>query len=298
MTKPRVPEETRPAKLRERVKRSAWPAARILLVVWFLCGAILYLAQDWLIFPASPDVFRDPSSEGWPYENVELTVAGETTEAWYLPMDNAPATVLFSHGNAGNLANRIEAIRCFRELGLSVLAYDYGGYGNSTGKTSEARCYADARAAWQWLTEEAGVAPANIVIAGRSLGSAIAARLATEVNAAAVILESTFTSLPDMAWRQYPFYPMRWLVRHRFDTLALMSEIKEPVLIVHSPDDDIVPYDMGQTLFDAANPPKSFLEIVGDHNHGFMAAGAGYTEGLRAFLAQHLPAMNEPAATE
>src|SRR5690606_1028401 len=167
------------------------------------------------------EIYRTPADAGWAYEDVLLDVNGETTHGWYVPAaGRSRGVVLFSHGNAGNIADRIESIGLLRGLGFDVFAYDYGGYGRSTDKPGETRIYADARAAWRYLTEERGIAPETILLFGRSLGAAPTCQLATEVTPGAVIIESAFLSIGAMAGELYPFLPARLPLRHRLDNAS------------------------------------------------------------------------------
>jgi fermentation-respiration switch protein FrsA (DUF1100 family) len=197
--------------------------------------------------------------------------------------------LLFSHGNAGNIADWLAAAPTFRDMGFSVLLYDYGGYGNSTGKVSEARCYADARAMWKWLTETRHVSPEKILIYGQSLGGGVAADLAREVHPGAVVLESTFTSVPDAAARKLPFLPVRWLCSYQFNTAAKIGDIHAPIMILHSPDDTLVPFAQGKKLFELANEPKTFVEIRGGHNDGFAKSKDVYLAAWKQFAGPLFP---------
>jgi fermentation-respiration switch protein FrsA (DUF1100 family) len=259
--------------------------AALALAIYIGLAILLYFLQARLLFFPSADLYRAPDSAGWQYEDVTLNVSDETTHAWWIPHPTATAnTVLFSHGNAGNIADRLESCAQFRSLGLNILIYDYGGYGKSTGSPGEQRCYSDARAAWKWLTQEKQIAPEHIILFGRSLGAGPASQLATEVKPAGIILESAFASVPDMAQQLYPVFPARLLVRHRFDNAAKAPRFTAPLLIIHSPDDSVIPYAQGRKLFEAAREPKQFLEIQGDHNEGFIITGAPYTDAVKAFI--------------
>ncbi len=257
--------------------------------LYVLLAALLYIGQSRLLFIPTHDIYRTPSSNGWRYDDVRLDVDGETSHGWFV--DGPKPTrgvVLFSHGNAGNIADRLESIAILRRLGFDVLAYDYGGYGQSTGRPGEERCYRDIRAMWRYLTEERRIPPERIVLFGRSLGAAVSCDLAVEVDAGAVIIESTFLSIPAMAKRLYPIYPARLLSRLKFDNAEKITRVDEPLLVVHSPDDTIIPFEHGKKLYELASDPKQFLEIRGDHNEGFWQSGAAYTEGLDAFLREAL----------
>ena len=265
-----------------------------MLLVGAGLAVLILLFQTKVIFPATRAVGRTPKDAyGWDYEEVRLPVLGHETHAWFIPVANARGTVLFSHGNAESVADVLESVAMFRELGLDALVYDYGGYGYSTGRPSEQRCYQDIRAMWRYLTEKRGVAPSTIVLFGRSLGGAVTADLAAEVQPAAVILESTFLSAPEMAKRVLPVLPIGWLIRHRFETAKKIARFSSPVLITHSPDDTMIPFEQGRELFRLAPEPKQFLEIRGDHNEGYILSRNWWMEGVNAFLT---PLLDEKSA--
>ena len=211
------------------------------LLVYLGLGVILYFLQGALIFGADPTMTTDPGARGWTFEDVRLPVEGHETHGWYIPLENHRAVVLFSRGNAGNLSYRLENIAVLRSLGLSVLAYDYGGFGDSTGTPSEARCYADINAMWDYLVTTRGVAPEDIILYGRSLGGGPTTELATRVTPGAVVLESTFLSTADVAWEMPVYRPWIWLLRHRFDSARKIGNIHAPLLILHSPQDEVIP---------------------------------------------------------
>lgn len=226
-----------------------------------------------------------PDAIGLDYRDVSIaTDDGETLHGWWVPHADARATMLFSHGNAGNISHRLESLRQFHQLRLNVLMYDYRGYGQSTGKPSEAGLYRDIDAAWRWLVDDRGLAPSRIVLSGRSLGGAVTAGLAARVEPACVILESTFTSVPDLGAELYPWLPVRLLSRVRLDARAHVADIAAPLLIVHSRDDEIVPYAHARKLHTAADGSAELLAISGGHNTGFVDSEASYIEGLDAFL--------------
>jgi uncharacterized protein len=267
----------------EKRRVLGWLALPLLLYGGAL--ALLFVFQGRLLFINTRELYRDPSAMGWEYEDIELPVGNETTHAWWIPApEPARGVFLFSHGNAGNIADRLESVSIIRGMGFDTLVYDYGGYGRSTGKPSEARCYADIRAMYRWLTETRGIPPERIVIFGRSLGAGPSIQLATEAPAAALIAESAFLSVPQMAQRLYPIFPGALLARHRFDNEAKIAGIRMPVLLIHSPDDTIIPYDHGRRLYDLAPQPKAFLQINGGHNEGFWQSGSLYTSGILDFL--------------
>jgi len=275
-------------------RRRAWTIVRTFVVtplIGLTLGlALLFTIQTSLIFPAGGSIWRDPGAMGWPFEEVWLEPApGERTHAWWMPLDDMRGAVLFSHGNAGTMADRLDFAAILRDLGVGVFFYDYGGYGNSSGRPSEERCYQDIRAAWRWLTETQGIAPDRIVLMGRSLGGGAAIQLATEVEPAGLIAESSFTSIPDVAAETFFFLPVRWLVRHKMDNASKIGAVTAPVFILHSPRDDIIRYRHGQALFEAATEPKRFFEMRGRHNDGWYLSYPEYGHALHAFMDDVLP---------
>ncbi len=213
------------------------------------------------------------------------TSDGVSLHGWFVSRSDASGVVLFFHGNAGNISQRLDTLRFWHDMGLSILALDYRGYGHSEGEISEAGTRLDARAGWRYLTEARGYAPERIVVFGRSLGAAVAIELASEVGCAGLIAESAFTTVADVARRAYPWLPVRFLLRMRFDSRSHVQTIVAPKLFVHSAQDEVIPFYMGQALFEAAREPKTFLAIRGAHNDGWLQSGERYTDGMRAFIA-------------
>lgn len=266
-----------------------------LLVAASLYAALLlavYLGQEKLLYlPDQPsrEIVATPREIGLDYETVWIVTAdGVKLNGWYVEARRPRATLLFFHGNAGNISHRLDSLRIFNELGLTVLIIDYRGYGLSEGKPSEAGTQLDALAAWRYLTEKRGVAPRNIVLFGRSLGAALAAWLAAEKQPGAVILESAFTSVPDLAADLYWWLPARRLARLHHATRDYLARVHSPVLVVHSREDEIIPYRHGLAVYAAAGQPKAFLPLRGGHNDGFLLTGNGYVRGLDEFLTRHL----------
>ena len=267
----------------------------ILLLAGACYGLLLltiYMYQPkMLYFPDEGDqTAATPSDVGLTYQQVELRTTDDLRlSAWYLPAEDEQGVLLFCHGNAGNISHRLDSLLLFHRLQMSILIFDYRGYGQSEGQPSEQGTYTDALAAWEYLLTQKSKQPAEIVIFGRSLGAAIAAELATRVRPGALILESAFTSVPDLASEIYPFLPVRLLSRFSYDTRTRLDSLASPLLIIHSNDDEIIPYSHAQRLYAAAHEPKHLLNISGGHNDGFLVSGNRYTEGLRRFLHTHLP---------
>ncbi len=255
-----------------------------------LCLA-LFLFQARLVFFPSRTLASTPQRIGLEYEEVWLQAAdGARIHGWYVPHPRARGTLLFLHGNAGNIGDRLESLGIFHRLGLNTLIIDYHGYGKSEGSPGEAESYSDAEAAWRHLVEARRIPAQSIVLFGRSLGGAVAAWLAARVPSAGLILESTFTSVPDMAAKVYPFFPVRLLARIQLDARASLARVRVPVLVIHSAGDEIVPLAHGRALFDAAPEPKRFLELRGGHNDGFLVSREIYVAGLSGFIQEIFPA--------
>ena len=232
--------------------------------------------------PYHPDDNWQPA--GLPLENVRFQSGdGTKLHGWYVPHPRPRGVVLFCHGNAGNITHRVGMLQTLHErVGVSVMIFDYRGYGWSGGTPTEAGVLTDARAARAWLANRAGVAEDRIVLMGRSLGGAVAVDLAAGDGARALVLQSTFTSVPDVAAALYPLLPARLLMRTRFDSAAKIGRYRGPLLQSHGDADRIIPYRLGRRLHDMANQPKQFITIRGgDHND---PQTAEYYEALVAFL--------------
>lgn len=267
--------------------------ADIMIPVAIAYGAVLALLfafQSHLVY--YPSVGREmtatPAARGLSYEPVTIaTEDGERLAAWWVPAPGARGAVLLFHGNAGNISHRIDYLAMFHRLGYSTLIVDYRGYGESTGSPSEEGTYRDALASWRHLTATRGVRPQDIVIVGESLGGAIASWLAARQAPRALILASSFTSVNDLGAEIYWFVPVRLISRFGYDTLANLRNVRVPVLIAHSRDDEIVPFSHGRKLFAAANEPKEFLEMRGGHNEGFIFAREEWIRAVGGFLDRH-----------
>lgn len=230
--------------------------------------------------------------------DVELTSAdGTRVHAWWVtPEGWAPGqgAMLYCHGNAGNLSHRGENLRRWRDgMGFAVLIFDYPGYGKSGGRPSEAGCYAAGDAAYDWLTQQ-HVPPARILLYGGSLGGAVATDLASRRPHRALVLVSAFTSFPDMAQKQYPWLPGRWLVHNRFDNMGKIASCHGPVFITHSRSDGLIPFAQAERLFAAAGEPKVLVPMEG-HPHNDSPAPEVFPV-LRRFLAEHAPQSPSPGA--
>lgn len=261
----------------------------LLIVIggYVLVCAIAFALQARLVYFPDHDDAGDPSRVGLDFREVFFeTVSGRRLHGWMVPAPDGGTgyTLLYCHGNAGNITHRLESIRQFVELGLSVFIFDYGGYGKSEGRPGEQTTYDDAEAAWDCLTGELGVDDRTVILFGRSLGGAVAIEMARRVRARALIVESCFTSVPELGSRLYPWLPVRLLSRIRYDNARKVTRLRLPKLFVHSMDDDVVPFGMGRRLYHRAARPKEFLRIRGTHNDGFIVSEPAYDEGIRKFL--------------
>jgi fermentation-respiration switch protein FrsA (DUF1100 family) len=214
-----------------------------------------------------------------------LTSDGRRLHGWFMADDDAVATMLWCHGNAGNISDRLDNLARLSAVAINVFIFDYRGYGRSEGAPSEDGVYADAVAAYDYLLTREDVDAGALVLFGRSLGGAVAVDLATKRACAGLILESTFTHAHDMARTMFGPVPVQWLLRSNFDSLQKIAQVKVPLLMIHGTADTVVPYKLGKKLFSAANQPKAFYEIAGaDHNDTYLVAGSAYFDTLAAFL--------------
>jgi fermentation-respiration switch protein FrsA (DUF1100 family) len=279
-----------------RRRRGWWRLVRlavVLLVCYVLVSVTMSLFENALIFLPSVYPAGDWQPPGLRFEDAWFEADdGTRLHGWYVAAEQPRAVVLFAHGNAGHLADRADLIGTLAgELGVSVLAFDYRGYGRSQGRPSEQGVLADARAARRWLARRAGVSERQIVLLGESIGGAIMVDLAAADGARALVLENTFSSLPEVAAFHYPWLPVRLLMRSRLDSVAKIGRYRGPLLQFHGDADQIIPLALGQRVFDAANEPKRLIVIPrGDHNDP--RTGTFYAE-LDRFLAE-LPAADTP----
>jgi uncharacterized protein len=222
-----------------------------------------------------------------PFEDVRFW-AGDGVElsGWFFPASKdshrAHLAVLLCHGNAGNISHRLDTCAALLATGVNVFVFDYRGYGRSQGRPSEEGTYRDAQAAYQWL-RQMRFAGTNIIVFGESLGGAVAAELATREPVGGLVLQSTFTSIPDMGAELFPWLPVRWLATIRYDTHSKLPSLHVPVLVMHSPTDELVRFHHAKANFAAANEPKLFWELRGDHNDP-LADAEHFNAGLEKFL--------------
>ena len=236
-------------------------------------AVMLYIMQPKFLYSPVREVPYTPGELDLDFENVVFKSSdGLLLSGWYIGAESSEFTVLFCHGNAGNMTHRLDSINIFHNLGLDCFIFDYRGYGDSEGKPSEEGTYLDVGAAYKWLTEEKKIQPDKIIIFGRSLGGSIAAQLASKVKAAALIIEGTFTSYVDIGKKFYPYMPVQWFARFSYRTIDYIKDVGCPVMLIYSRNDEVVPFEFGLELYEAANEPKEFIEIFGSHNDGFLVS--------------------------
>jgi len=240
-----------------------------LILALVIGGSVAYMVTneaDYIFFPEK-DIAQTPRNAGLSFtEQTFETKDGIKLHGWFMPQPRARFTLLHLHGNAGNISDRIEQYRRWHDMGLAVFAFDYRGYGMSQGVPDEVGLQEDARTAWVFLTETLHIPAQRIIIAGRSLGGSVAAHLASEVNPAGLVLEASFTSIPDMSADQYPWLPLRWFIKNRFDTELALAKLKAPLLLISAREDEIIPGWMAERLFAAAPGEKLRGKLPGGHN--------------------------------
>lgn len=252
----------------------------LVMLMFFFQGRLVHVPN----FP-SRELTATPIQIGLDYQSVSFTAEdGVELHGWFLPAQKPRKTLLFFHGNAGNISHRLTSLAIFNSLDLNILIFDYRGYGRSAGKPSEEGLYRDAQAALSYLQTKRGISLAETIFFGRSLGGAVATWLASHHPPHAVIIESGFTSIPDLGAELYPFIPVRFLARLRYDTKKHLQSLCSPLLIIHSINDEVVPFSHGQALFQEVQTPKRFLQIDGDHNSGYLTSGQKYVDAIKAFL--------------
>ena len=261
-----------------------------LLGALVIAAALLWLGLRFferaMVFVPSREMIAHPGTVGLAYETLSLKASdGVVLKAWWIPgpAEDSPV-MLCLHGNGGNLSHRTDKMRLFHDAGASQLWLDWRGYGESGGSPDEPGLYRDALAAWAWLNAVKAVPAARLVLYGESLGNAPAIELASRVPAGGLIVDSGFTSIPDMGRHVLPWFPAM-LGKLRFDNVARLPRITIPTIFLHSPNDDIIPYEMARRNFAASgSPKKSFVDLKGSHNEGFLDAGPIYPKAIRDFL--------------
>lgn len=240
-------------------------------------------------FVYHPEPWKDQdwkARSGLPLEEVWFQ-SGDGTKlfGWYVEHVATSGVLLWCHGNAGNIINRLENLRELYRIGLSVFIFDYRGYGRSQGSPSEEGLYQDALGAYDYLTRTRMIRSERIVNFGRSLGAAVAAEVALQKPAAGLVLESSFPSVEAVAKFHYGGLPVHWLLGAEFRLIDRLRQLSLPKLIIHGEQDDIIPLELGRQVFEAAKPPKSFYVVKGaDHNNTYHVGGEPYFQRVTEFV--------------
>ncbi|MFH1359509.1 MAG: alpha/beta hydrolase [Candidatus Omnitrophota bacterium] len=268
----------------------------IKIIAIILCSVFAFvlfvrtLEHTSIFFPTRSITFT-PQDINLAFEDIIFPSHGLSLNGWLIKAPNARSTLLFFHGNAGNLSHRLEKIQMFHRMSLNVFIIDYRGYGKSQGRPSEQGLYQDALSAYDYLASRSDIDQNNIIVYGASLGSVVAIDCATKRKMACLIVDSAFSSAADISRRIYPFIPV-WLLRTKMDSVSKIQSIFVPKLFIHSRDDEIVPIELGRRLFDQAPLPKKFIEIRGGHNTGYGESEKEFTQGIQSFL-EELNLLNE-----
>jgi fermentation-respiration switch protein FrsA (DUF1100 family) len=265
----------------------------LILVVAAFVAIVLFLRwrEPHMLYYPDRSIDVTPDHLGLKYDDVSfITEDLVKINGWFVHAPGASrsprSTILFFHGNAGNISHRMEKLQILAALGVDTFIIDYRGYGRSEGQPDEQGTYRDAQVAYEYLTKTLNREPGTIIVYGESLGSAVAVDLAAKQAVGGVIIEEAFTSVGDVGQKMFPFLPVRWLVRNKYDTLSKIGRIKTPLLIFHSRDDEFFDIRHAQRLLAAANEPKQLVELTGGHNDAFAVSGETYRAALKDFLIQ------------
>lgn len=251
-----------------------------------LAGDMLSRFIESQIFFPDPFLICTPAEAVLDYQDLWFeAVDGVRLHGWLVPAEKNSPLILFCHGNAGNVSHRVDNIRRLHDIGLSVFIFDYRGYGQSSGRITEAGFYLDTEAAYLKAREHVDRAGVKLVIFGRSLGGIAAVHLGSQYRSSGLILESTFTHMASMAAVHFPLPVPGKLLQNRLNALDKIGGIQAPILFLHGDVDDIVPIELGRELFDAAKAPKEFITLEGaGHNDTYFVGGQQYFNKIKSFV--------------
>lgn len=253
----------------------------LVIIIGVFFAYVKYIESRSIFFPAKT-LDATPQIVNLDFEDVTLnTTDGIDIHGWFIPHTGKKA-ILFFHGNGGNISHRLEKILLLRSADVDILIIDYRGYGQSKGRPTEKGIYRDAQAAYDYLISDRGIDPKNIIVYGESLGCAVAIDLVSKNKVGGLVLEGSFSSGRDMAKVLYPYLPIS-IFFTKFNSEAKIKDVNAPIIFIHSPSDEIVPFELAQKLFDAANEPKKLIKIRGGHNTGFIDSQELYTESIKSF---------------
>jgi hypothetical protein len=258
----------------------------ILYAISILCLVFIYVKyiESRSIFIPSRELELDPAYLNLRFEDIYFNTSdGLKINGWLIPANNPKYTLLFLHGNGGNIGHRLEKLNMLSKIGLNVFIIDYRGYGKSAGRPSEAGLYLDAKAAYDYLVNGRKINPENIILYGESIGTAATIDLAYRVLVKAIILEGAFSSGKDMARRVFALIP-NFFFSDRFNSLKKIPKVKAAKLFLHSRNDEIVPLVLAKKLFDSAPEPKTFVELIGGHNTAYFDSQDKYLSAIASFV--------------
>ncbi len=258
----------------------------IFLIIFAYLATMTYkfLNQSKYVYFPTEYIGFSPKDIGLRYEDIYFFASdGTRINGWYIP-SGKEYTLLIFHGNGGNISDRIGLIKIFNKIGLSIFIIDYRGYGKSSGEPSEEGTYLDASGAWDYLVKKKKVNPKKIIVYGRSLGGPIAAKVAKESKPAALVLDSTFTSIKDIGAELYPYLPVNKFFKYDYNTINYLKHVNCPVMVIHSREDDYIPFEHGQKVYDSIQGRKELVVIKGSHNDNIFVSEDIYMEKIDSFL--------------
>ncbi len=254
-------------------------------IIYGLYGAQVFVRQRNIVFHPARHFLGDPGDLGLVFEDVSLPLSGgNRIHGWWVPHPESRKLVILLPGAIGNMSQELSTIGFLRRLGSNVLTVDYPGYGSSSGPPSERGCYAAAAAAFEYAAQDRRTNPADIVLLGRSMGGAVAARLASERKCGGLCIHSGFTSIPDVAAEKFRILPARYFCLIRFNTLKYLRQVQCPTLVLHAEGDRWIVFRHGERLYREANPPKRFLSLEGGHHGHEWQFTPGISDALSALL--------------
>jgi len=254
-------------------------------VVFAIFGLRLFFLQSRLVFRPSRELLGTPRDWGCSFDDVVLQIhGGVTVRGWWIPGSGRSKVILYFPGSVGNISCELSTLRWLANTGAQVVTIDYPGFGQSDGRPSESGCYQAAEAVWHYAVAQRAIAPADIVVFGRSLGVAIAARVAARNLCGGLILHSGIASVPAVAARRYLGFPVYLFCYIRFNTLKYVARCHCPTLVMHSKTDRVIPISHGERIWHAASPPKRFLPIPGDHYTNAWHAAPNLADEIASML--------------
>jgi fermentation-respiration switch protein FrsA (DUF1100 family) len=257
----------------------------MLAVSYAIFALTLYFMQSKFVYSPIRQIPYTPAELGLDFEDVYFRTSDKLLlHGWFVPAPNSTFTVLYCHGNGGNIMFYLDTVNLLNGLGLNCFIFDYRGYGQSQGRPSEAGTYLDTRAAFRWLTKTKKIPREQIIVFGWSLGGSAAAYLASKTRPRGLVLEGAFTSYRDIGACYYPYIPVRLFARFDYPTIDFIRRVRCPVMVIHSREDETIPFEMGLELYDAANEPKEFVELHGGHNDASLTSAETYKNAWQKWL--------------